>query len=428
MLVNSESRSSERILPSITTNSAAKPVWDVIVVGAGPAGSIAAGQLARRGKRVLLIDRDRFPRWKICGACFNLNTLAHLETAGVDGTFSGCSPVRLGSFTMGVDGRSVTLALPGGAVLSRHAFDAMLIRDAMRHGVEFLDDTHCKLNPPEENSTQRSLSLRNGREIVAVSARVVLAASGLHTDWLGDADGFETTFRRASRIGIGAVSTCDQATALDRMAAGNTAFAVDSTSSETSSQYLAGRIYMAVSSEGYVGLTRQEDGTLNMAAALNRESLGHNQRPADAAREILTSAGFPLPGDLDGIRWQGTPPLTRCTMPVARHRVFLLGDAAGYVEPFTGEGMAWAVSSGLAVVPFVMTALERTGEINAIDVACDGWIREHRRLSQKGQRLCRSVAWILRFPTAIHWAIPVLHRLPALAQLFIRRINGSRKS
>ena len=56
---------------------------------------------------------------------------------------------------------------------------------------------------------------------------------------------------------------------------------------------------------------------------------------------------------------KGTAPLTRRTTPIAEERLFLLGDAAGYVEPFTGEGIAWALVAGLAVAPLAIRAAKQ---------------------------------------------------------------------
>src|SRR5262245_23559213 len=63
--------SEERIAPTVGWAEAVRVVWDVAVVGAGPAGSLAARELARRGASVLLVDRSPFPRPKVCGSCLN---------------------------------------------------------------------------------------------------------------------------------------------------------------------------------------------------------------------------------------------------------------------------------------------------------------------------------------------------------------------
>ena len=60
--------------------------WDAVVVGAGPAGSMAALGLARAGAAVLLVDRATFPRPKVCGCCLNGAALAALRSACVPGT------------------------------------------------------------------------------------------------------------------------------------------------------------------------------------------------------------------------------------------------------------------------------------------------------------------------------------------------------
>ncbi|HEY2155642.1 MAG TPA: FAD-dependent monooxygenase, partial [Isosphaeraceae bacterium] len=62
--------------------------WDALVVGAGPAGSIAARELARFGARTLLVERAAFPRWKVCGACLNGHALASIREAGLARTIS----------------------------------------------------------------------------------------------------------------------------------------------------------------------------------------------------------------------------------------------------------------------------------------------------------------------------------------------------
>ncbi|MGH6855526.1 MAG: FAD-dependent oxidoreductase, partial [Aestuariivirga sp.] len=57
--------------------------WDVVIVGAGPAGAFAAHAMARRGLWVLLVDKAAFPRYKVCGACLNPRALAVLNGAGL---------------------------------------------------------------------------------------------------------------------------------------------------------------------------------------------------------------------------------------------------------------------------------------------------------------------------------------------------------
>lgn len=76
-----------------------------------------------------------------------------------------------------------------------------------------------------------------------------------------------------------------------------------------------------------------------------------------AAARLVREAGWPAPELFAELSWRGTPALTRRRTRISEERVFVLGDAAGYVEPFTGEGMAWALASGAAVAPLAARAV-----------------------------------------------------------------------
>ena len=110
--------------------------------------------------------------------------------------------------------------------------------------------------------------------------------------------------------------------------------------------------------------------------------------------------------------------LTRRTRPIAGERFFLLGDATGYVEPFTGEGIAWALLSGQAIAPLVEKGIDQW------DPALPRtWSRLHRRLVMQRQLLCRGVALLLRHPKLASVALVGADRLPRVAELIIRHAN-----
>ena len=139
-----------------------------------------------------------------------------------------------------------------------------------------------------------------------------------------------------------------------------------------------------------------------------------------AANRILIEAGCdPLPA-LERAAWQGTAPLTRRTRPIAGVRFFVLGDAAGYVEPFTGEGMAWALLSGRAIAPLAARGIKRWDPAPA-----RAWESQHRRLVRRRQRVCRALAVLLRYPTLAHTALRWTDRAPGVARLMIKRVNLS---
>lgn len=213
-------------------------------------------------------------------------------------------------------------------------------------------------------------------------ARLVLLASGLSA-----AVEFGSRPAPRSRVGLGAHLPASDAAAFDP--AGSQADAIT----------------MLCGPEGYVGLVRDEGGRLNVAAAVDPEELRRLGGQELVARLLARSGLQALPP----ADWHGTPPLTR-KGPVVAERVLALGDAAGYVEPFTGEGIGWALATARAVVPFAMQgwseAMHRL------------WPREVQRAVRS--RTCRATAAVLRHPRLLGSLLPLLAAAPGLAAPLIR--------
>jgi flavin-dependent dehydrogenase len=121
---------------------------------------------------------------------------------------------------------------------------------------------------------------------------------------------------------------------------------------------------------------------------------------------------------MDAVDWLGTLPLTRRLARPAARAVFVLGDAAGYVEPFTGEGMAWAFAGAEAVVPFAKRAIESGGR--GLE---DAWARALASTIGQDQRRCRVLAWNLRQPVLVAMFMSLLRRHPGLAAPVLARFS-----
>src|SRR5262249_58903437 len=111
--------------------------WDAVVVGAGPAGSVTARELARGGARVLLVDKATFPRPKVCGCCLNRAALAALRAVGLGHIPARCGAVPLSRVKLAAGRSAADVLLPGGVAVSREAFDAALVAEAVSAGVTF---------------------------------------------------------------------------------------------------------------------------------------------------------------------------------------------------------------------------------------------------------------------------------------------------
>jgi menaquinone-9 beta-reductase len=362
-------------------------------VGAGPAGAFAAHQLSALGARVLIVEKKRFPRSKVCGACLSRQALEVLQSAELGHLVARQGGIEIDELELGFRGRSARLSLASGAVLSRARLDSALVAAAVDSGAQFLEETEAEV--AEAGAGVRHVRLLRGGRTIETTARVVLVAAGLGLNHAAKSSRAQTTIMPGSRIGAG----CQV--------------------SNAAHFYHAGTIYMAVGRAGYVGVVRLEDGMLNVAAAFEPAFVRRLGSPGSAGQKILTEGGLaPIP-ELEQVHWQGTPALTRQTRPLAQERLFRLGDAAGYVEPFTGEGIGWALASARALAPLALSAAERwdPGMIRT-------WSRLHRRLIGPRQRLCRAVAMVLRHDWMANLGFELCARAPRAATLVLERWNA----
>jgi menaquinone-9 beta-reductase len=376
-----------------TTPEPDRSPWDAVVIGAGPAGSMAARELAVRGARVLLVERHEFPREKVCGGCLNSRALAVLRSAGLDSLAERAGGVPLRSFGLGVRGRAVRLDLPAGMAVSRARFDAELAAAAVAAGVQFRAETEARIG--EVEAATRLVLLGTGRDLRPVAARLVLVATGLGLPRMPYGSALRLRVARHSRVGTGCF--------LDDAPPG----------------YETGTIHMAVGGAGYVGLVRLADGRLHVAGAIRPGAIHDAGGPGAAAASILAEAGLPEVPGLETATWRGTPGLTRRARPLADERLLILGDAAGYVEPFTGEGIAWALASARAIGPLAVRAIERWEPRLAHD-----WEILHGRVVRSRQVLCRAAAGILRRPWLTRAAFQLIARLPISAGKLLECYDG----
>jgi geranylgeranyl reductase family protein len=159
------------------------PRYDAVVVGAGPAGSATAAHLARNGARVLVLDRSSFPRDKACGGGLTPRGVAALDRLNI-----GQPPdefVRVGGLEMsGGGGRAISARFPAtsawpdyGVVTRRSVLDAKVLDAAQRAGAEFRSGVRA-LGPLMENGSCRGVRIRHNGTVEDVTASWTIAADG----------------------------------------------------------------------------------------------------------------------------------------------------------------------------------------------------------------------------------------------------------
>lgn len=403
--------------------------FDVVVIGAGVAGSMAGLLSARAGLRTLLVDRQKFPRSKVCGCCLNGRAVGILQQAGLETGLRGLHPGSTTGLAIRHAGQQLDVRMPTSAAVSRKAFDQWLINEAISSGCRFADDVSAAVVPeacdavagavkqpshtasecPEHREVELCISgtvpqeNRNapneasGSSTQRVIAKVVLVCDGLGHPSLHRIPAFRATPKAGSRIGLGAVFPRTPADEWIRQ----------------------GKILMAVAPHGYAGIVEIEDGQLNLAAAIDPGHLHQTKSPLRSLESLFQAAGVPMPQELTNAAIKGTVPLTRRAEKIAGHRIFLLGDATGYVEPFTGEGMAWALTSASAIVPIVSDAVRTGWETKMMS----RWQTTFRNIVGREQRICRFLSAVLKRPWILPPIMTTCRFFPSVTRHLVSRIN-----
>ena len=279
--------------------------FDVVVVGAGPAGSSAARAAAEAGARVALLDRAEFPRYKTCGGGLIGPALAHLP-----GTPPSRADIRRASFTLR-GGRPLDRSSDETLIYTaaRSELDDWLARGAAEAGVDLR--APCAVVKVADESESVLVSTESGD----LRARVVIGGDG-------------TSGRVSRLVGVG-LSRVDLGLELE-LEAGSLA------------AEWADRIHLdwgpLPGSYGWV-FPKGDSLTVGVIAAKGRPS---------ETRAYLAALVRQL--GLDALRvLHDSGHLTRCRTPgspLGAGRVLLAGDAAGLLEPWTREGISFAVRSG----------------------------------------------------------------------------------
>ena len=315
------------------------------MVGAGPGGSAAAYHLARRGVDVLVAEKATFPREKVCGDGLTPRGVLALERMGVDPLDPGFERVDgLRIYT-----RRVTLELPWpklhdfpdyGLVRTRHDLDELLARRAEKAGALLWEGAEV-LEPVLTDGWVTGAIVRRDEEEIEVRARYVLAADGA-----------------ASRIGGRAGVKRDGTRPLG--IAARRYYRVDRSPGpwlEVWMDLWEGTDLMP----GYGWLFPVADGTINLGAGLLNTFKNFKDVSAQHVFEAFAGMLPPAWGigeeTAEGRALSGPLPMGFNRRPAAVPGMLLIGDAAGIVNPFNGEGIAYAMESAELAAELVSEAL-----------------------------------------------------------------------
>ena len=341
--------------------------YDVAIVGAGPAGSTCAALCAQAGMRTLLIERSVFPRDKVCGDCVNPACWPILDRLGVSERVLAQPHSRLAEVEfVGIDGCSQRVPLPRSEIaITRRLFDEVLRNRAVECGAELREGATV-------TSLARGWTIET--DVGAFSAKTLVAA-----------DGRNSTIARLLGLQPPAMR--------DRIAMQTHLPAPAGFGEKVALHFLA---------RGYAGVASVGGGQLNLCLVARAPHLDEIQ--AWAART------FTLPSDQ---AWRTIAPLARRDTPPMHGDLLLVGDAARVVEPFTGEGIYYALATGALAAERILT-----GDLR-------GYADAHARLYRGRLWINRLARTAVLSPRLASFALGFARMRPGLLRYLTAKVVGT---
>ena len=377
-------------------------LYDVIVVGAGPGGAATAAYLARSGLKILLLDKFEFPRDKTCGDALSPSALSILDNLGLTDDLRNAGYRVEGVSITSPEGKTVRAPIPvhpvypsHGYVVPRLVLDDLILRCGLRAGVQFHGSTHVLgierdragvTVVAETGGSQRRFTAR--LVVLAVGANVrLLQTLGLTPRRMGYAHAVRAYFEGVSGLSRSLEIRFDRA----QLPGYGWIFPLSSDSANVGAGLLPRR-------------GRKTPGASALLAQfLSDPRLGPRFQTAHRVGPVK---GFPIRTDFQQSR-------------VFSDRLVIVGEAAGLVNPFTGEGIDYALESAQLASAYLVECFKRE------DLSFEALRGYERALRRRFQHVFVFSHWMRRQymnPFLLDPLIRACERWPELTDLIVRTL------
>ena len=351
-------------------------MFDVAIAGGGPARSGCAAFCASAGLRTLLLERENFPREKVCGDCLNPGCWPILRRLDLGERVRALPAGVLNRVEfIGVGGRTLAVTLPTAEIaIKRSLFDQLLMTRARELGaIVFESTTVTALSAPDNGNGHWTIVA--GEK--TFEARMLVAADGRNS----------TVARLCGLLPRSEKERIALQTHLPLPAD------------------FGDRIVLQFLLEGYSGQAPVGSGELNLCLVSVPRKM--------AALRKWAEARFGIAPDHS---WRTITPLTRAPISAGQRSLFLVGDAARVVEPFTGEGIYYALASGELAADAIVSQCEG----QAVDEVSAAYFAAHEKLYRGRLWINRLARAAVLSPILASTLLGVMRLHPA----FLHRLTG----
>ena len=366
--------------------------FDVIIVGGGLAGLTSAIHLSSRKKRVLLIEKNEYPKHKVCGEYISNEVLPYLNSLGINPINEGAKQITKVHIST-TKSNLIKGELPlGGFGMSRYFLDNLLVKKARLNGVQILKDTVDSIHFKKDSFT------------------ITTKSSGVFQ----------------SKITIGAFG---KRSSLDQK--------MKRKFIQKKSPYLAVKIHVkGVFPEnlvalhnfkgGYCGVSKVENNAINVCYITEYRSFKKHKNIKDFQEQVVfknkhlrkifkeSSPVFEKPLTISQVSFQ-------TKNPVEDH-IIMCGDTAGMIHPLCGNGMGMAISSAKLASTRILQFLN--GEIKTREGLEKQYLRDWNKEFKIRLKTGHFIAWLFRNQTISQIAYSILKRIPSLLPKMIKFTHG----
>jgi len=366
--------------------------FDVIIVGGGLAGLTSAIHLSTRKKRVLLIEKNEYPKHKVCGEYISNEVLPYLNSLGINPISEGAKQITKVHIST-TKSNLIKGQLPlGGFGMSRYFLDNLLVKKAQLNGVQILKDTVDSIHFKKDSFT------------------ITTKSSGVFQ----------------SKITIGAFG---KRSSLDQK--------MKRKFIQKKSPYLAVKIHVkGVFPEnlvalhnfkgGYCGVSKVEDNAINVCYITEYRSFKKHKNITDFQEQVVfknehlrkifkeSTPVFEKPLTISQVSFQTKNPV--------EDLIIMCGDTAGMIHPLCGNGMGMAISSAQLASIRILQFLN--GEIKTREGLEKQYLRDWNKEFKIRLKTGHFIAWLFRNQTISQIAYSILKRIPSLLPKMIKFTHG----